>query len=96
MPEFMYRLALSAQDAGIPAVDVNNGTLTNVINTTYFVIGSITVLFVIIGGIRYMISAGDAGGIKRAKDTILYALIGLVLTVAAFGITQLVIYVVSG
>ena len=51
----------------------------------------VAVIFIIIGGINYTISAGDPGKIKKAKDTILYALIGLIICALAFMIVNWVV-----
>lgn len=50
--------------------------------------GLVAVIFIIIGGINYMTSGGDAGKLKKAKDTILYAVIGLVICVLSFAIVN--------
>ncbi len=55
------------------------------------VLGFVCVVVMIIGGFNYMTSSGDAGKVKKAKDTILYGLIGLVVCVLAFAIVQFVI-----
>jgi hypothetical protein len=48
-----------------------------------YLVGATSVLMIIIGGLRYVISAGDSNGVQGAKNTILYALVGLVVAVAA-------------
>ncbi|MEI6850962.1 MAG: hypothetical protein WCK26_03275 [Candidatus Saccharibacteria bacterium] len=64
---------------------------TKITNAALYVIGAISVLMLIYGGIRYTISAGDAGAITKAKDTILYAVVGLVVAVLAFAIVNFVL-----
>ena len=64
----------------------NNG-----INVFVGVIAAISVIMVVIGGLRYVLSGGDAAGVRSAKDTILYALIGLGISIVAFGIVNFVI-----
>ncbi len=54
-------------------------------------IASVSVIMVVIGGLRYVLSGGDSAGIKSAKDTILYALIGLGVALVAFVIVGFVI-----
>lgn len=68
-----------------------NSIWTNIINTIIFVIGAVAVLMIVIGGLRYTLSAGDAGSTKSAKDTVLYAVIGLVIAVAAYAIVNFVL-----
>ena len=51
----------------------------------------VAVVVMIIGGVNYMTSSGDAGKVKKAKDTILYGLIGLIVCALAFAIVNFVI-----
>lgn len=50
--------------------------------------GSIAVIFIIVGGIQYATSAGDDGRVQSAKNTIMNAVIGLVITVMAYAIVN--------
>lgn len=67
------------------------GTIKNVGNILIFITGSISVLMIIIGGLRYTLSGGDQGTINSAKNTILYAVVGLVVSIAAYAIVNLVL-----
>ena len=62
-----------------------------ILSTIIGVLGFVCVVVMIIGGVNYMTSSGDAGKVKKAKDTILYGLIGLVVCVLAFALVQFVI-----
>jgi glucan phosphoethanolaminetransferase (alkaline phosphatase superfamily) len=62
-----------------------------VINILLYILGVIAVLMIIIGGIRYTTSNGEASGIKSAKDTILYAVIGLIVAILAYAIVNFVV-----
>ena len=66
-------------------------TITNIISAVIGVLGIVAVIVIIIGGINYMTSSGDAGKVKKAKDTILYGVIGLVICVLAFALVNFVI-----
>lgn len=66
-------------------------TVVAVINGVIGVLGLVAVVVIIIGGVNYMTSSGDSGKVKKAKDTILYGLIGLVVCVLAFAIVNFVI-----
>ena len=65
--------------------------LRNVINILLTVVGIIAVIMIIVGGIKYITSAGDSSGINSARDTILYAIVGLVVAVMSFAIVNYVI-----
>ncbi|HSX48355.1 MAG TPA: hypothetical protein VLF41_02550 [Candidatus Nanoarchaeia archaeon] len=54
-----------------------------IINVLLFVVGAVSVIMIIVGGLMYTLSAGDPSNTKKAKDTILYAIIGLVVALAA-------------
>ena len=65
--------------------------ITNIINVVIGVLGLVCVIVMIIGGVNYMTSNGDAGKVKKGKDTILYGVIGLVICALAFAIVNWVI-----
>lgn len=65
--------------------------IQNILNAIIAVAGIVSVVFIIIGGIQYTTSAGDPGKTKKAKDTILYALIGLIICALSFAIVNFTI-----
>lgn len=62
-----------------------------VINVLLFIIGAIAVIMIIIGGIKYVLSNGDSSQITSAKNTIMYAVIGLVVALLAYAIVNFVV-----
>lgn len=89
----------AAQD-GVTAANPGNvpqdlftpdGIFTTIVNVLLFLIGAISVVMLIIGGIRYTISAGDSGSVTAAKNTIMYALIGLIIAFLAYAIVNWVL-----
>lgn len=64
---------------------------TTIVNTALFLIGSIAVLMLIYGGIRYTTSGGNEKSVTAAKNTILYAVVGIVVAVLAFAIVNFVL-----
>ncbi|MBB1535934.1 hypothetical protein HG462_000975 [Candidatus Saccharibacteria bacterium] len=62
-----------------------------IINVVIGVIGFVAVAFIIFGGVQYTTSAGDPGKVKKAKDTILYGIIGLVVSMLAYAIVNFVL-----
>lgn len=67
------------------------GLITGILNAIIAVSGIVAVIFVLIGGINYMTSAGDSGKLEKAKKTILYAAIGLAIVALSFAIVNFVI-----
>lgn len=74
--------------AGSPTVEQ---LIANVANILLFIVGAIAVIMIIISGIRYVVSQGDSGAVKSAKDTILYSVIGLIVAIFAYAIVNFVI-----
>lgn len=69
----------------------DTGVFKQVTNTILYIVGIIAVIMLIIGGIKYVISGGDAKKVTDAKNTVLYAIIGLIIAFLAFAIVNFVI-----
>lgn len=67
------------------------GVFKKITNTILYIVGIIAVIMLIIGGIKYVISGGDAKKVTDAKNTVLYAIIGLIICFLAFAIVNFVI-----
>lgn len=71
--------------------DKINNIVTTVINIFSVVVGVVAVIMIIFGGFRYITSGGDSTKVTGAKNTIIYALIGLVVVALAQFIVQFVL-----
>lgn len=58
--------------------------LANIIQILLFLIAILAVIFTVVAGIKYITSQGDPGRTKSAKDTLAYAIVGVVLSSAAY------------
>lgn len=76
--------------------DTFSSSFQGILNAIIGVLALVAVVVMIVGGVSYMTSSGDAGKVKKAKDTILYGLIGLVVCVLAFAIVNFVISQIIG
>lgn len=74
--------ATCVQDAGDATSKVNN-IIKLVINLFSLIVGVVSVIMIIIGGLKYITSGGESSNITGAKNTILYAIIGLVVVALA-------------
>lgn len=84
--------AEAARAEGMPAELVGpDGVFTRITSIALYVIGAISVIMLIWGGLRYIISGGDSKKVTDAKNTILYAIIGLVFAVLAYAIVSFVL-----
>lgn len=68
------------------------GTVVNILS---IVVGVIAVIYIIIGGVKYVTSSGDANNITAAKNTIMYAIVGLVIVALAQVIVKFVLHKVT-
>ncbi len=66
------------------------------VNVFLGIIGALSVVMIIYGGFKYVTSAGEASALTSAKNTILYAVVGLVIAVSAYAISSFVIDTLSG
>ncbi len=65
--------------------------LSLVIKVLLGLVGTVAVLFIIIGGIQYVTSAGNPDSVGRAKNTILYAVIGVIVAIIAYAAVNFII-----
>jgi len=86
----LNRLALTANDVNIPEM-TSEHLVNNILNLVYFIAGITAVIIIVIAGLSFVTSAGDAAKVKKARAAILDASIGLVVIMAAFTITYFVI-----
>ena len=77
-------------EAGVPKLEAAD-VVTGILNTVYLSAGIAAVIVIIVSAFFYVISQGDAAKIKRAKDGILYAVVGIIVVMSAFLITNFVI-----
>lgn len=82
--------AACAQAEGAPSelFGGTNSIFTIIVNTLLFIIGAVSVIMLIWGGIRYTTSAGNSTSVTAAKNTIMYAVIGLIIAFLAYAIVN--------
>ena len=84
--------AQAAQCDGCPSnLFGDTGVFRQVTNIILYIVGIVAVIMLIIGGIKYVVSGGDSKKVTDAKNTVLYAIIGLVVCFLAFAIVNFVI-----
>ncbi len=74
-----------------PAGQRVNSIVTSVINILSLVVGVAAVIMIMVGGMRYITSNGDSGQVGNAKNTILYAIVGLIVVALAQIIVRFVV-----
>ena len=89
--------AEAARADGMPAELIgDNGVFSRITNIALLAIGVISVIMLIYGGLRYILSGGDSKKVTDAKNTILYAIIGLIISLLAYAIVNFVLTSVVG
>ena len=69
----------------------DGGFVTTITNVLLFVVGALSVIMLIIGGLRYVVSGGNASAVTAAKNTVLYAIVGLIVAFLAYSIINFVL-----
>jgi len=75
----------------LPHTSANNDTITTVLGVVFAVTAAIALLMIVIAGFRFVIASGDSEDMARARMTIIYAVVGLLVSMAAFSIVTFVI-----
>lgn len=88
----LYLLATVVDTSGLPNHAPKN-TINTALSIVFAITASIALLMIVIAGFRYIVAHGDPNATAQAKNTILYAIIGLLVTMVAYSI---VIFVVKG
>ena len=69
--------------------------IRTIVNTLLYILGAVSVLVIVIAGIMYVVSGGDLNAVNKAKNALLYAVIGLIVAILAYAIVNFVITRVS-
>lgn len=88
-------IAYESNGCGGSSKDELPTVIQNILNSVILLSGLVAVVFVVIGGVQYMTSTGDPGKTKKAKDTILYACLGLIICALAFIIVNWTISIID-
>jgi hypothetical protein len=93
--------AVNAAETGSATSGKTNGntlasTIGTVIDVMLFIVGILCVIMIIYGGISYVMSASDSNKIKKARDTIVYAVVGLIVAILGFALVNWVVGSLSG
>lgn len=72
----------------VPKAALDDSAIETALQLVFGAAGAIALLIMVIAGLRYSLSRGDAQTVAKAKDTIIYALVGLVISISAFAIVR--------
>ncbi len=92
-------ITIDPSDIGLDATaptQITGEVVADILNIVYAVAAFAAIIVIIVGGIRYTSSNGDSNGIQTAKNTIMYAVVGLIVVIIAAAITNFVVAMVAG
>ncbi len=78
-------------DTGLPVVGAGSGELTEILQIVFGIIAALAVLMIVIAGLRFITGQSNPQEISKARNTIIYALAGLLVALAAEAIVSLVL-----
>ncbi len=82
---------ITSNDVGLPNSTQNLGDATSkVVKALIYLVGSLSVIFIIVGGIQLAVSGGDPTGVQKGRNTVLYAAIGVIVAISAFAIVSFI------
>jgi hypothetical protein len=88
----VYLSALEGIHSGdLPTTSAGPATLAKVLAIVFGIAGAFAFLMIIVSGLRYILSAGSPDKVSKAKNGIIYALVGLVIAVMAEAIVAFVV-----
>ena len=88
---FLAGLLGDASSLGVPRNVPTNATIYRVVDLVFMIAGAVAVIIVIVAGINYSLSVGEPSKTAKAKDAIIYSVVGLIVVAASFVIVKFII-----
>lgn len=86
-----FAALIESGDIGFDGPKSADGALKGILNGVYFWAAAVAIIVIVIAGFLYTTSNGDPGQVTKAKNAILGAVIGLIVVIFAFAITNFVL-----
>jgi hypothetical protein len=93
---FYNLFAIQGYTAGLPQASNTSSELNTILSIIIGIVAALSVLFIVIGGMRYVLSAGEPKAAAKARSTIIHAAIGLLIAVTAEGIVAFALNTIIG
>lgn len=89
----VYQLAALADQLNLPnkSTGIGSSNIETILSLVFTVATLLSIIFIVIGAFKYVISGGDPSGTASAKNTVLYAVIGLAVTLSSYVIFNFII-----
>lgn len=89
----IYNFATQIKPGELPTSAAGTNAIKAILEVIFGMIGALSLLIVVVSGLRYILSAGSPEKVSKAKNGIIYALVGLAIAISAEGI---LVYIVKG
>lgn len=87
----LYASLTTISGSNLPQAQANSASLQTVLSIAFGIIGALAVLMIAVSGLRYVLSAGDPQKTAQARNSIIYALVGVVVAITAEAIVHFVV-----
>lgn len=78
-------------DTGLPTVNATSGNLHSAIQVIIGIAGAIAVVMIVIGGLQFITAQGEPSGVAKARKTLIFAVVGLIVAILAEAIVTFVV-----
>lgn len=89
----MYKIfsEITQNDFSIPKNELTNDSFATILQIVFGIAGGVALVVLMLAALKYVLSRGDPAGVAKAKNAIIYALVGLAVCAAAFSIVSFVV-----
>lgn len=90
----LFSQTITPDEIDIPGNDLDGSEVPAILGIVFPIIGLITLIIMVLAGFKYVRSHGNPGETAKAKNTIIFALVGLVITMISYSIVAFVVQAV--
>ncbi|HVV66484.1 MAG TPA: pilin [Candidatus Saccharimonadales bacterium] len=87
---YLHSIATDISPGGLPRANADSSNITSLLNYAFAIIGGLAVIMIVVSGLRYILSSGDPQRMSKAKNGVIYALVGLVVAITAEAIVSFI------
>lgn len=85
------QISIPEDDLKIPKGEINPTSVSSVFEIAFAALGSVAFIIIVISGMKFVLSRGNPDAVAKARNTIIYAAIGLVVSMLSFAIVRFVV-----
>lgn len=82
---------VNPNELDIPKGNLGSGSFSTILQIVFGVLAAVALIIMMIAALKYVTSLGDPQGVAKAKNTIIYAVVGLIIAASAFSIVTFVV-----